>query len=431
MTQLKSWLLRLLLLSFGLIVPLFMLELGVRMVGLAPPAIPNPAIWESHPLFGWWHIPDSGGRFYSSYNEFSAEVHINARGLRDREIGYDNPDHAFRVLSLADSFGEALQVELEATYHKQLETRLAQTLAQPVEVINAGVGGWGTDQQAIFYAAEGFRYQPDVVLLAFFVRNDVVNNYKPLELARNGGSQQKQFFELRPDGTLLLPTPAESDLNDDTESGDAAADSEDVAETTDESAEPSLLWLADLLWEYSALYRFLLPHIRDMPNMVQWLGPSGILSGEGVVRANHPATPIPFFVYQNPPDDQFEAAWQLTEAIIRRLRDEVAQRGSTLAVVLVSAPEQLDPAAWETMLSRHPTMQQGDWNLALPNQRLGPFLEREGIPYLDLLPVFREAAAQPQAEPLHFQHDQHWTTAGHQVAAAAIEQFLIEAVIGE
>ena len=41
-----------------------------------------------------------------------------------------------------------------------------QTLwIKPVEVLNVGVGGWGTDQQAIFYLAEGFRYQPDVVLL--------------------------------------------------------------------------------------------------------------------------------------------------------------------------------------------------------------------------------------------------------------------------
>ena len=35
---------------------------------------------------------------------------------------------------------------------------------------------------------------------------------------------------------------------------------------------------------------------------------------------------------------EFEAAWALTEAIILRLRDEVAQRGSKLVVVLIAAP---------------------------------------------------------------------------------------------
>src|SRR5687767_7415221 len=182
---------RLLLVLFGLLAPLLLLEMGVRVMGLAPPPEPNPAIWEPHPLFGWWHIPNSGGLFHSDFNEFESEVRINARGLRDREIGYDNPQDAFRVLSLADSFGEALQVSLDKTYHKQLEGLLADSLGKPVEVINAGVGGWGTDQEAVFYLAEGFRYQPDVVLLAFFVRNDPINNYGPLELESTGGSQQK------------------------------------------------------------------------------------------------------------------------------------------------------------------------------------------------------------------------------------------------
>src|SRR3712207_7714099 len=52
--------------------------------------------WEPHPLFGWWHIPNSGGIFHSDFNEFESEVRINARGLRDREIGYDNPQGADR-----------------------------------------------------------------------------------------------------------------------------------------------------------------------------------------------------------------------------------------------------------------------------------------------------------------------------------------------
>ncbi len=159
---------RLALIVLGLLGPLLALEIGVRMAGLAPPPDPNPAIWVPHPLFGWWHQPHSGGIFHSEYNEFTAEVRINARGLRDREIGYDNPQGAWRILSLADSFGEALQVDLAETYHKQLEGLLAASLGRPVEVINAGVGGWGTDQQAIFYLGEGFRYAPDIVLLFFF-----------------------------------------------------------------------------------------------------------------------------------------------------------------------------------------------------------------------------------------------------------------------
>jgi hypothetical protein len=437
--SLKNFLGRLSLILIGLILPLLVLEIGVRVVKLAPPPEPNPAIWTPHPLLGWWHLPNSGGVFHSDYNEFETEVRINARGLRDREIGYDNPTGALRILSLADSFGEALQVELDDTYHKQLEQRLIDSLERPVEVLNAGVGGWGTDQEAIFYVAEGFRYEPEVVLLAFFIRNDAVNNYGPLEIARNGGSQQKEFFTLSPGGELIPPPVQEiAELKVMPESNLKAGlqdpsllepplpqpDHGSGLSSVGQQDGPTLLPLADNLWRVSALYRLVVPYLRDIPPVVQRLGPSGILGGEAVIRANHPTTPIPFFVYQSSPEEEFEAAWALTEAIILRLRDEVEQRGARLVVVLIAAPEQVYPEDWEQTVAANPTLQALTWDLEAPNRRLNDFLAEAGIPYLDLLPVFRTVASEPDAPRLHFRHDQHWTEAGHRLAAETIHDFL-------
>jgi hypothetical protein len=417
--SLSGWLARLALLLFGLLLPLLMLESGVRLLGLAPPPTPNPTIWEPHPLFGWWHIPTSGGTFHSDFNEFTAEVWINARGLRDREISYDNPSGAVRILSLADSFGEAIQVNLEQTYHKQLEKQLAGSLARPVEVINAGAGGWGTDQEAIFYVAEGFRYEPEVVLLAFFIRNDAVNNYGPLEIERNGGRQQKEFFSLSPGGALI-PPPVQETLERTT----LMADPQQTSAGLDAEAAPPLLSLSDTLWSWSALYRLVMPYLRDIPAVVKTIGPSGLLGGEAVIRADHPSVPIPFYVYQDPPDERFAAAWALTEAIISRLNDEVAARGSRLAVVLIGAPEQIDSQAWQRTLAANPAIQPLSLDLEAPNRRLTAFLEAKKIPHLDLAPIFRRAAGQPDTPPLHFRHDQHWTPAGHRLAAEAIHEFL-------
>ncbi|MCL4303801.1 MAG: hypothetical protein KJ077_49415 [Anaerolineae bacterium] len=412
---------RLGLIAAGLLLPLLALEIGVRVLSLAPPPEPNPAIWQPHPLLGWWHIPYSGGLFHSQYNEFEAEVRINARSLRDREIGYDNPTGALRILSLADSFGEALQVNLEQTYHKQLEGLLADLLDRPVEVINGGVGGWGTDQEAIFYVAEGFRYEPEIVLLAFFVRNDTVNNYGPLEIASTGGSQQKEFFSLSSMGELN-PPPVREEAESEAKAK-YVTNSQPQPEPQPEYS-PLFLPLADGLWNWSALYRLTVPYLRDIPPVVQRLGSSGILGGEGVVRANHPTTPVHFFIYQAPPDGQFEAAWTLTEAIIKRLRDEVESRGATLAVVIVGAPEQVYPLEGERMLAANPGLQGLSLDLELPNRRLNDFLTAEHIPHLDLLPVFRQAAADPNTPPLHFRHDGHWTVTGHRLAAETICKFL-------
>jgi hypothetical protein len=172
-----------------------------------------------------------------------------------------------------------------------------------------------------------------------------------------------------------------------------------------------------------------MPYLRDIPPVLKQVGPTGLLGGEAVIRARHPAAPLPFFVYQDPPDEQFEAAWELTEKIIARFDDEVAQRGSQLVVVLIAAPEQIYPDAWERTLAANPAMQVAGWDLEAPNRRLAAFLAAEGIPHLDLLPIFQEASTQPGAPPLHYRHDQHWTAAGHRLAAEAIHGFLVEEVL--
>jgi hypothetical protein len=148
------------------------------------------------------------------------------------------------------------------------------------------------------------------------------------------------------------------------------------------------------------------------------------------VRAGHPTTPVHFYVYQSPPDEQFEAAWQLTEAIIERLRDEVEQRGARLVVVIIGAPEQVYREQWEQMLAANPALQALTLDVEAPNKRLAAFLSEEKIPHLDLLPIFRQAAVQPDTPPLHFLHDGHWTPAGHRLAAQAIHDFL-QAELGE
>jgi len=55
-----------------------------------------------------------------------------------------------------------------------------------------------------------------------------------------------------------------------------------------------------------------------------------------------------------------------------------------------------------------------DFDLEKPQRILSEFFEREGIPYLDLLPALRESASN---EDLYFWSDQHWNVAGNALAA--------------
>lgn len=404
MTTLRGLLSRLLLVVFGIAFPLFLTEGAVRVLGIAPPADLQPPLWAPHPYLGWFHAPNQAGMVYSEYGEYRAPVRINARGLRDREIGYDNPAHAFRILALGDSFVEALQVPLETTFTHQMETLLASD-EHPVEVINAGVGGWGTDQEAIFFAIEGFRYQPDLVLLFVFPHNDVLNNFQPLESARVHGAVQKPFFHLE-GGQLVEPDfPFEP------------------VEAPRRSA-PPLLATGEWLNGHLASYRLVAPYLREIPFVVRSLGATGLLGGMAAFVADDPEAPLMYDVYRQPPSAEWAEAWQLTEAIIRRLDTEVRSRRGQLGVIVIGAPEQVYGDRWAAALTRYPQLKDGTWDLDAPNRRLAGFLSTTGIAHLDLLPVFRSASEALDAPRLHFQRDGHWTPAGHQLVARTVADFV-------
>jgi hypothetical protein len=117
---------------------------------------------------GWRNIPDSTGSTYGN------AVQINSHGLRDREYAWKKPPDVKRILVLGDSYVWGYGVAQNEIFTEVLEDSLA---SEPPkwEVINTGVSGWGTDQQYLYLLQEGFRYSPDLVVVAYFIGNDTHN----------------------------------------------------------------------------------------------------------------------------------------------------------------------------------------------------------------------------------------------------------------
>ncbi len=94
-------------------------------------------------------------------------THQNSRGARgSREHAALKSPGTQRIITIGDSFTWGFDVDDEETYAARLEALLPAT-----EVINLGVSGYGTDQQVLLWEQEGAGYQPDLVLLGFFVHN--------------------------------------------------------------------------------------------------------------------------------------------------------------------------------------------------------------------------------------------------------------------
>ncbi|MEW6676504.1 MAG: GDSL-type esterase/lipase family protein [Pseudomonadota bacterium] len=118
------------------------------------------------------------------------EFTTNSRGLRsDRDYAYEKPAGVLRILVLGDSHTQGYEVRQSATYAETLGRYLSKR-QHKVEVLNAGVSGFGTAEQLAYLENEGLRYQPDVVVVGFF-SNDYEDNFK------------SGLFELGADGVLV------------------------------------------------------------------------------------------------------------------------------------------------------------------------------------------------------------------------------------
>ena len=116
-------------------------------------------------------------RFRHTSVDGSWEFVTNGKGLRDsREFPYGKPSGMLRVLALGDSHTQGYEVRQHATYAAVLERYLAARGLR-AEVLNAGVSGFSTAEALAYLENEGYRYQPDVVVLGFYA-NDFEDNLK-------------------------------------------------------------------------------------------------------------------------------------------------------------------------------------------------------------------------------------------------------------
>lgn len=95
---------------------------------------------------------------------------VNRAGLRGEELR--SAGELRRVIVFGDSNVQAEFSELGATFPKQLESHLRRTLGADVEVLNAGVVGYGPDQISRRLPADLERFKPALVIVVIFADND-------------------------------------------------------------------------------------------------------------------------------------------------------------------------------------------------------------------------------------------------------------------
>src|SRR5437588_12404320 len=191
--SLRTWRRRLLLILFGVVFGLALVEIGLRLIGYS-----YPEFYVSDARRGYSLRPYMEGWYRK---EGEAYVRINSDGLRDREHSKIKPPGVFRIAVVGDSYAEAFQVDEEKAFWSVMERRLQGCTAlagRRVEVINFGVSGYGTAQELLTLREKVWDYSPDVVLLALTTNNDVLDNSRALKQ-----TDEIPYFILRGDQLVL------------------------------------------------------------------------------------------------------------------------------------------------------------------------------------------------------------------------------------
>ena len=158
-----------LLVAVSLLLALALCEGLLRIFGQE--MLPKPGLYELDPETGKRMRPGWTG------NEFGAPVEINSLGLRNPEISYARTPGRYRILAIGDSWTFGFRLEEPDSYPRPLETVLnqrARASGEPanIEVINSGVIGYSTAQEAAYLRARGARFEPDLIVVAFYPVND-------------------------------------------------------------------------------------------------------------------------------------------------------------------------------------------------------------------------------------------------------------------
>ncbi len=340
------------------------LEVAVRW--LSPQDLHrDEGLWVPDPQRAFRLAPGFRGTEVS--HEFRVPIAINSRGLRDREVAPAKPPGTVRILVLGDSFTYGSGVAGEETFPKRLEGLLAAQAGARVEVINAGVSGYGTVHEAAFLRAEGWDYEPDLVILQVFPQNDLDDNLEPYD---------REVV----DGTLRVRT----------------APPEGVA---------PLRRLQAAVRARSHAYRLL----GDRYHFLR------IRFG---LEQSYTAS---LGVYLRFPSERVTAGWEATRSELRDIVEMGRERSRPVLVVHAPALAALDAdqaAAFANFYRVDP--KELDWDL--PGRMLAVQCAALSVPYYDLTGRFR---ATGRARELYYAHNGHWNAAGHDQVA----RWLVEALV--
>lgn len=132
----------------------------------------DPKVTKIDEALGWRHKPNSYKDVFFEDKGFL--INYNEKGLRGTFKNYKKTAKKYRVLFLGDSFTDGSTIP-----DGKIFTNILESINNRIETVNMGVYAYGTVQEYLTYKQEGFKYNPDLVILMTY-ENDFFENTTPV-----------------------------------------------------------------------------------------------------------------------------------------------------------------------------------------------------------------------------------------------------------
>jgi len=152
---------------------------------------------------------DLGWTYFPNARNTDGSAHTNSLASRGKREYTARPGKGItRVLAFGDSFVWCEEVSDRKSWGQIYERR-----KKKIELINFGVGGYGTDQAFLRYQKVGRKLGADVVVIGLLLENigRNVNRYRPMWSLTSALTRSKPRFQLRGDELVLVPQPFETE----------------------------------------------------------------------------------------------------------------------------------------------------------------------------------------------------------------------------
>jgi lysophospholipase L1-like esterase len=320
----------------------------------------------------------------------------NNLGLRrDEDVSIEKPAGIRRVLVLGDSMTDGVIYNAES-YSTVLETKLNQRLGESsYQLLNAGVAGYSPLQAYLLLKLEMYRLQPDVVILAIYTGNDIMDLGNQLDDPSMIEVVQEAGYDVN-DDSLLLETGWWSQIKWYTRRN---------------------LKLYPILWQAKQGVRNLWRNDRqvsstDKPANLEDVHGSANVMGQVMRQA----------VIARDDPQKAEAAFRLQEIVLQRLAQEVEALGAKLLVIVIPTKLQIEPDDDHEKSDAVAKIVGLEGDALHFDEQVGKrtikICEDNQIPVLDLEPALRTMDVS-----LFWRQDWHLNVMGNETVATAIDDY--------